>query len=306
MTPHVATQEKQKLRFKAASFALGATLFLTGSKIAIGLKSNSVGVLSEGIHSALDMLSATVAFFTIREAGKPADADHPYGHGRIETLSSFLEALLLVPAALFILIEAYHHYKNPAPLTHSGLALGVIGLSLVISWVGYAHNMSAAKKTNSSAIKLNALHFLADAVTCAGVLVALLLIQWTGLSWIDPLVAVLIAIYIFAISWRQIKKAWHELTDTVLPPDDEQKIKRVLDQFLNRVIEYHDLKTRRSGVKRFVEFHLIVEGTMTVDESHTICDEIEADLQKLFDEVDVTIHVEPQSHAFVKVPIIKK
>lgn len=291
----MTTSENQKTRFKAASFALGATLFLTVSKLIIGLMSNSVGVLSEGIHSGLDMLSASVAFFTIREAGKPADHDHPYGHGRIETLSSFLEALLLVPAAIFILYEAYHHWVNPEPMQHTGLALGVIALSLVISFVGYLHNSKAAKKTQSSAIHLNALHFLADAVTCLGVLIGLLLIQWTGLTWIDPLVAVLIAIYIFAISWRQIRKAWEELTDTVLPADEVKKIESVLHAFVGRVIEYHDLKTRRSGVKRFVEFHLIVDGQMTVDQSHDICDEIETAIESLFDEIDVTIHVEPGS-----------
>lgn len=250
-------------------------------------------MISEGIHSGLDLVSAAVAFFTIREAGKPADHDHPFGHGKFETLSSLVESLLLLAAAGFIVLEALDHVRNPVPIQHSGYAIAVIGVSLVVSvWV-YFHNARAAKITESSAIEVNAYHFLADAVTSAGVLFALLAIELTGAFWIDPAVAFGIAIYILAISWKQISRSVHELTDKVLPAEEIQRAEEILNAFKPRILEVHDIRTRRSGVARHFNFHVLVCGLLSVRESHEVCDEMEAALTAEFPDCLVSIHVEP-------------
>lgn len=265
-------------------------------KLGVGYWANSVGLFSEGIHSALDLVSATVAFFTIREAGKPADDNHPFGHGKIETLSSLVESLLLLVAAVFIVIEAVKSVRNPQPIEHAGYAIITIALSLIISYFVYLHNARAAVDTESSAIQVNALHFLADAITAAGVLIALIAIHFTGALWLDPAIAFLIAIYILAISWRQIIRSVHELTDQTLPPEEIARAEKIFARFKPRILDVHDLRTRKSGALRHFDCHVIVCGKFSVQESHGICDEMEDAIEEEFPGSDVSIHVEPCGH----------
>ncbi len=252
--------------------------------------------MSEGIHSLLDLVSAAVAFVTIRAAGKPADHDHPFGHGKIETLSSLFESLLLIAAAAWIVVEGIAHLRNPVPIQHEGLAIATIAISLVASYVVYRHNLHAARVTESSAIHVNALHFLSDVVASAGVLVGLVLIHYTGWLIIDPLMAFGVAAYIVAISYKQVKRALLELTDIQLPAEEIVTIRRILDGFKEKTIEAHDLRTRKSGTTRHIDFHLVVCGEMSVHESHEVCDQMEGRIMERFPSASVNIHVEPCSH----------
>jgi len=285
-----------ELRARAASVALWAALFLTALKLGTAAWSGSIGVLSEGIHSGLDLVSALVAAYSIREAGKPADREHPYGHGKIETLSSLLESVLLVVASVIIVSEAVSHFRHPTPVEHTDVAIATIGISLVVSYFVFRHNAKTGRVTDSSAIQVNALHFLADAVTSAGVLVALLAMHFSGASWIDPVVALLIALYILGVSWRQLKRALEELTDRRLPLAEVRRAHEILESFKPRIMEAHELKTRRSGAYRHFSFHAIVCGKLSVAESHEVCDEIEARLEEEFPGSSITIHVEPCGH----------
>ncbi|MBC7692814.1 MAG: cation transporter [Methylotenera sp.] len=281
-------------RSKAATLALVATVGLTVLKLGVGFLSGSVGVISEGIHSFLDLVSATVAFFTVREAGKPADPEHPFGHGKIETLSSLFESLLLVVAAGFITYEGIEHFSHPAPIAHQNLAVITILISMVVSYFVYVHNAKAAQETDSSAIKVNALHFLSDVVASAGILVGLLILRFTGWLLIDPLMAFGVAGYILLISIKQVKEALFELADTQLPEREVTELRKILDRFQGgEAIESHDLRTRKSGATRHIDFHLVVCGEMSVTESHAICDEMEAKIIEDFPSASVNIHVEP-------------
>lgn len=253
-------------------------------------------MISEGIHSSLDLVSATVAFFTIRAAGKPADSGHPYGHGKFETLSALFESLLLVAAAVFIVKEGIDHVLNPVPIQHAPIAIATITVSLFVSYFVYRHNEKAARITDSAAIQVNALHFLSDAVTSAGVLIALVAIHFTGKTWIDPLVAFAIALYILAISWRQVVNSVHELTDKRLPMAEMRKAEEILNSYKPRIIEVHELRTRKSGVHRHFDFHVLFCGLLSVRESHRVCDEMEDALEKEFPDCLVSIHVEPCGH----------
>jgi cation diffusion facilitator family transporter len=290
------TASPLELRARAASVALWAAFFLTALKLATAAWSGSVGVLSEGIHSGLDLVSALVASYSIREAGKPADREHPYGHGKIETLSSLLESVLLVVASIIIVSEAVSHFRHPVPVEHTGVAIATIAVSLVVSYFVFRHNAKAGRVTDSSAIQVNALHFLADAVTSAGVLIALAAMHLTGASWIDPIVALLIALYILGVSWSQLKRAIEELTDRRLPLAEVERAREILETFKPRIMEAHELKTRRSGACRHFSFHAIVCGKVSVAESHAVCDDIEARLEAEFPGSSITIHVEPCGH----------
>jgi cation diffusion facilitator family transporter len=291
-----------EIRARATNAALGAAFFLTALKLGAAFLSGSVGVLSEGIHSGLDLISALIASYSIREAGKPADREHPYGHGKIETLSSLLESFLLVLAAVIIVGEGVSHVRHPARVEHTGIAMATIATSLVVSYLVFRHNAKAARLTDSSAIQVNALHFLADAVTSAGVLIALVVIHFTHALWIDPLIAFLIAAYVLGVSWQQLKRSIEELTDRRLPLPEVEKARAILESFKPRIMEAHELKTRKSGVHRHFNFHAVVCGKLSVAESHDVCDEMEHALEHEFPGSAISIHVEPCGHPGSAVP----
>lgn len=264
-------------------------------KLGVAVISGSVGVLSEGIHSFLDLISASVSFFSVRVAGKPADEDHPYGHGRIETLSSLFEALLLLAAAVWIVDEGWDHLHNPRPIAYQALAIAIIAFSIVVNYLVYLHNRSAAAETDSSALHVNALHFLSDVVASVAILVGLVLLSVTHWQPIDPIMAFLVAAYILAISVNQVKKALLELSDVQLPENELELIRHTLASFGGKegVIEAHDLRSRKSGANRHIDFHLVVCRYMTVEESHAVCDRIEVALEQVLPRLSASIHVEP-------------
>jgi cation diffusion facilitator family transporter len=281
-----------KIRARAATLALLATIVLTVLKFVTAGVSHSVGVFSEGVHSLLDLVSAALSFFTVQTAGKPADEDHPFGHGKIETLSSLFESLLLAVAGGLIIYEGVRHLIQPEPIAHEGLAIGVIVVSIAVSFWVFKHNSRAALDTDSSALHVNALHFLSDVVASAGVLVALVILKFTGWLWIDPLIAVLVGGYILVMTYHQLKKALWELSDTHLPEAEIRTIREILEK-REKLFEIRDLRTRKSGAYRHIDFHLVTCGHMTVESSHSVCDEIEAELIEVFPSASVKIHVEP-------------
>ena len=269
------------------------TVVLTALKFVVAFISGSVGVLSEAIHSFLDVVSAALSFFTVRHAVKPADDDHPFGHGKIETLSSLFEAVLLLVAAGLIIQEGIDQIRRPHELQYAGWAMAVIIVSLIASYGAYLHNKAAAKETESSALHVNALHFLSDVVASLGVLVGLVLIKLTGWLIIDPLMAFAVAGYIIVISARQVYAALYELSDGQLPDSEVSRIKELLLGYQGSMLEIHDLRTRRSGSHRHIDFHLVVCGNMSVDESHAVCDSIEEKIGGVYPNSTVQIHVEP-------------
>lgn len=296
-----------KIRHRAASLALVATIGLTALKLGTAFQSNSVGVLSEGIHSFLDLISAAISFFTVREAGKPADDDHPFGHGKIETLSSLFESLLLAVAAALILYEGIDRLQHPSPLQHEGLAITVILISMGVSYFVYRNNHKAATLSESSALHVNALHFLADVLTSAAVLAGLIIIKFTGWLIVDSLMAFAVAIYIFLISLKQVKGALLELVDTQLPESEIEMIRTIVNSFQGSMIEAHDFRTRKSGSTRHIDFHLVVCGEMSVKDSHHLCDRTEVKITDSFPRSSIQIHVEPcekeQTRCFLTCPI---
>jgi cation diffusion facilitator family transporter len=282
-----------KRRHEAASLAIITTVGLTGLKLGVGLLSGSVGVLSEAAHSFLDLISAAISYFTVREAVKPADEDHPFGHGKIETLSSLFESLLLFITAILIVIEAVDHVLHPHPIAYTGLAIGVTFFSMVASYFTYLHNRGAAQDTESIALHVNALHFLADVVASGGVLLGLILLKLTGWLLLDPLIALAVAVYILWVSYRQVKEAILELSDVQLPEGEIQTIRETLSGFRDRIIDFHDLRTRKSGSMRHIDYHMLVCGHMPVDGSHAVCDEMESKITSVYPNASVNIHVEP-------------
>ncbi len=273
---------------------MAATFFLTVAKIGVSIVTGSVGVLSEAIHSGLDLISSLVTFFVVRASVRPADWDHPFGHGKIESLSAMLEAVLLLVAGVYIVYEGVSKWAAPEhQVHHLGWGLAVTGVSVLINLGVYFQNRNVAVEEESLAIETNSFHFLTDVFSSLAVFLSLGVIHFTHWIFLDPLIALVIAIYVFWVGVEQIKKCVAELSDSTLPDSEVAQIKGVLARHDDEYLSYHDLRTRKAGAVRHVELHLEVCSDQRVQEAHAVCDLIEVDMQKCFREVDINIHVEP-------------
>ncbi|MBI3541744.1 MAG: cation transporter [Deltaproteobacteria bacterium] len=281
-------------RSRAATLALVATLFLTVAKVAVAIFTGSIGVLSEAIHSGLDLVSSVVTFFVVRATALPADYDHPFGHGKIESLSAMFEAVLLLVAGGFIVYEGASKWASGEHHVHNvAWGVAVTGVSVVVNLFVYFQNRGVARSEESIAIETNAFHFLTDVFTSLAVFLSLGALSVTNWVFLDPLVALVIAAYVFWVGIEQIKKCVKELSDSVLPDEELQTVRRALEKHQKEYLNYHDLRTRKAGAVRYVEFHLEVCSEQRVAEAHAVCDRIEDDIHNRFREVDVNIHVEP-------------
>lgn len=252
-------------------------------------------MLGEGLHSSLDLVSALLAVLTMREALKPADSDHPFGHGKIETLAAFTEAVLLVVAAIYTAYHATHLLMEPRHLQHETVAILTMAGTLFISYGVYRHNIAAAKATQSTAVYVNAMHFLADVLTSVGVVVGLIVAWLTGWLWVDPVIAYGVSAYVIYVAYQLLSQALGELVDVQLPESEVQKIRELVFQFKDRFISMQNLRTRKSGAFRHIDFHLLVCGHLSVNRSHELCDEIEARIEAEIPNATIKIHVEPCS-----------
>lgn len=302
--------KRLKMRRRAAILAFVSALGLTIIKFTAALLSHSVSMLSEAMHSLLDLISATVAFFAVQEAAKPADAGHPFGHGKIETLSSLFESLFLMGAAVFIFSESIGHLRNPKAIENENLALVVMLISIVVSYLVYLHNRYAGKVTESAAIAVNATHFLSDMLTSVTVVIALVLIRFTEWMYWDGIFGIGIGCYLFYAVYQQTRDAILELVDVQLPRHEIERVRKAILPFQPRFVEVHDLRTRKGGTVRYIDFHLLVCAWMSVNESHELCDEMEAAIEREFPSAMVSIHVEPCHHrtqnCHLTCPIVKE
>lgn len=289
--PEVLAIARQRAR--ATAISVFVAFFLTTVKLAVGVWTQSMGVFSDGIHSLLDLVSALVTFVTVRHALKPADEEHPYGHGKFETVSSVVEAALLVLAAAYIGYESIHRIQQPHEIRDGWIGMGVISVSAAMSYVVYRHNARIARQTESRALSVNAFHFLTDVLTSLGVLAGLILVEVTGYSVIDVIVALILAVYITYESIRLMRHALDELVDVQLPREEVVAITEALRVHGKDIIDVHDIRTRRSGAHRHVDCHLVVCGNMSVHQSHEICDRMEENVHRTFPFAEVHVHVEP-------------
>lgn len=284
----------------AALLSVASNSTLVAGKLIIGLMIGSVSVISEAVHSAVDLLAALIALFAVRTSHKPADREHPFGHGKIENISGTIEALLIFLAAAWIVYEAVGKLRHPEPVTSLGWGVLVMGVSSLVNILVSAHLFRVARETESIALEGDAWHLRTDVYTSAGVMLGLGLIlvgerclpayDW---HWLDPVAAIVVALLIAHAAWRLTREAAGDLLDASLPPTERQWLREYIRRPRPAVHGYHDLRTRRSGEVRFIEFHLIVHGDMTVEESHYLTDVMTLEINKQFPNAIVTIHVEP-------------
>jgi len=281
---------------KVAVLSVMSNTLLIILKIIAGILSGSVSIISEAIHSGMDLVAAIIAFFSVRLSDVPADEDHPYGHGKIESISGVIEGLLIFVAAAFIIAEAIKKIINPHEIGETWVGIGVMGISACVNLVVSSILYKTAKKEDSLALEADALHLRTDVLTSAGVAVGLLLLQLTHITLLDPVVAILVALLIIKEAMGMVLRSFRPLLDYKLEDAEEMTIKAILDGYSGEIIDYHAVRTRKSGSSKFIDFHMTVKGSATVEWAHDLSERIETSLEKELQRTNVTIHIEPETH----------
>jgi cation diffusion facilitator family transporter len=278
-------------KVSTARLSIASNSLLIVMKLVVGLISGSVSILSEAIHSSMDLIAAIIAFFSVRVSDNPPDTRHPYGHGKIENISGVIESLLIFLAAVWIIIEAVKKLVGEK-IELDSIALGsiVMFISAIVNTFVSRRLYKVAHTTNSVALEADALHLKTDIYTSLGVAIGLGLIIVTGINWLDPVIAILVALFIIKQAYQMLMKAFTPLLDTAWSNDEIKELKKKLNS-LN--VSYHDLRTRVAGNYRFVDIHIQIPEYVTVGNAHKYCDKIENELTTVYENLTVTIHVEP-------------
>ena len=278
------------IKAKVAALSVLSNFLLVILKLVVGVMIGSVSVLSEAIHSGLDMAAAVIAFFAVRMSSLPPDAEHRYGHGKIENVSGTIEALLIFVAAFWIIIEAVKKL-----IVGVGPGMVVMGISAVLNYLISSLLFKVARQTDSIALEADALHLRTDVYTSLGVFTGLGIIHFTGLSILDPLIAIGVALLILRASWALIRRAFMPLVDVALPAQEEELIHTVLKDYLAKgdILGYHKLRTRQAGAERHMDLHILLPGNYDLDGAHAISEAIEAEIRTQLANTSVLIHMEP-------------
>jgi len=279
---------------RAARLSILSNSVLTGGKLLAGWLTGSVAVLAEGLHSGNDLLASMLAWFAIRKANEPADAEHHYGHGKFESLSAAIEAGLIVVAALGVMWTAMRRIiqGEVVELAH-GPALAVMAFSALTNIFVSSYLFRVARKHDSVALEADAWHLRADVVTSAGVFVSLALITVTDWHFLDPAAALLVGVLILHQGGKIGREALQQLLDRALPEEDMQFIRDLLQDHNDLFLEYHKLRTRKAGRQRYIDLHLVTCPRVTVQEAHRVTDHLEEAIQQRWPGAHVTIHIEP-------------
>ncbi|KLU66463.1 ferrous-iron efflux pump FieF [Desulfosporosinus acididurans] len=293
---------------QVATLSVVSNTFLTIAKVIIGLMGGSISILSDGIHSGIDLIAAVIALFAVRQSEKPADSRHAYGHGKIENVSGTIEALLIFVAAIMIIVEAIQKAYliwagGSLALDNLGIGLVIMGLSALINFFVSAQLMRVAKRTDSVALEADSLHLRTDVYTSAGVFCGLLLMKITGWLILDPIVALGVALLIIKASFDLTKEAFSPLVDVSLPETEREIISEVLRLHDEEFVEFHKLRTRKAGAERHVDLHLVVPKYTTVVDVHDLCDRIEEEINNKLQGTHVLIHAEPCSNREEQCPL---
>jgi cation diffusion facilitator family transporter len=281
----------------AERFALGS---LCAGCVVLGLKgaawglTGSAALYSDALESTVNVAASLIAWMALRFAARPADANHPYGHDKAEFFAAVIEGVMIIVAALLIFAEAWHTWHNLHPIAAPFRGISLNAVATVINGAWSLALVSAGRRLRSPALQADGKHLFADVVTSVGITVGVLLAVATGWFVLDPLLAMATGVYVLWSGTRLISSSVSGLMDEAPEPAVVDRIKALVANSASGAIEAHDFRSRHAGRLTFLEFHLVVPGSMTVAAAHTICDRIEDTLRAEMGHLMVTIHVEPE------------
>ncbi|HEX9252339.1 MAG TPA: cation diffusion facilitator family transporter [Ignavibacteriaceae bacterium] len=284
------TKNKNLTRF--AWLSVAAAILTISLKGIAYLLTGSVGLLSDALESVVNLVGALMALAMLTIAARPADEDHAYGHSKAEYFSSGVEGMLILIAALGIAVTAIPRLITPKPIEQIGLGLTVSIVASIINLIVSIILSRAGKKYNSITLEADAQHLMTDVWTSAGVFAGVGAVALTGWERLDPIVAILVAGNIVWSGVRIMRKSTFGLMDAALSPEEQKIIQSVLEKFLQDGVQYHALRTRQSGVRKFVSLHILVPGEWTVQRSHRLLENIESSIRHSLPGVTVFTHLE--------------
>jgi len=288
---HASLHPPSLTRF--AWLSIGAALATMGLKSVAYLLTGSVGLLSDAMESLVNLAGALMALSMLTVAARPADEDHPYGHGKAEYFSAGVEGTLILIAAASIAYAAVQRLLHPRALEQLGLGLAVSVLASLLNLVVALILLKAAKAHRSATLHANGHHLMTDVWTSAGVLVGVGAVALTGWQRLDPIVAIAVAVNIVWTGSRIVRDSVYGLMDAALPASEQQTVRNLLEPYAQEGVLYHALRTRQSGARRFVSLHVLVPGEWTVQQGHDTLERIEADIRRALPPVTVFTHLEP-------------
>lgn len=276
-----------------AWLSIAAAILIIALKAWAYWLTGSVALLSDALESIINLVAACVALFVLTVVARPADEDHPFGHDKAEYFSSGLEGGLILIAAVAIAIAAIDRLMHPQPLGPLGLGLAISFVASIINLVVARVLLAAAQRHHSITLEADAQHLMTDVWTSVGVLLGVGAVSVTGWEWLDPLVAIAVALNIVKTGVDLMRRSVLGLMDTALPPAELATIEEILDRYRGDGIAYHALRTRQSGARRFISMHVLVPGAWPVQRGHDLVERIETDICERFPHASVLTHLEP-------------
>lgn len=276
----------------AALLSVFSNSILIVFKLVAGALMGSISVISEGIHSSIDLLASCIAFFSIKKASQAEDEDHPFGHGKYENVSGFIEAILIFFAAGIIVFESVKKIIHGADIESTGIGIIVMLISSAVNLVISLMLLKIAKRTDSIALEADGMHLLTDVYTSFGVFLGLIFVKITGWKIIDPITAIFVAILIIKASYDLTRKSMVDLLDGRLPQADMDKISNIIASY-PEIKNYHRLRARKSGQKREIDIHIRLDKDIPLTEAHNLCHSIKNDILTVFSEAYIVIQLEP-------------
>ncbi len=276
-----------------AKLSIFSIILLIVMKVVASIITGSIAIRADAIHSVIDLSGAVIGFIGIRVSGKPPDERHPFGHGKAENIAGVVIAGLIFVAAGTIVYEAVKRLIVGGTVELIILGIYVTAAAIVINLVISWYALRVARSTDSVALEATARDMFADVLSSCAVLVGLILVRLTGLSILDPIVALLVAILITRTAYLTMKKSFGGLMDTKLPEFEEGVIRSCILEHSGEVVAFHELRTRKAGSQRYIDLHLVMPKNASVEEAHRMCDHLEQDIENRLHYTSITIHVEP-------------
>jgi cation diffusion facilitator family transporter len=280
----------------AAGLSIASNSALIGLKLGAGAITGSIAILTEAIHSMIDLIASVVAFVSVRKAGEPADEDHPYGHDKVESLAAAIEGMLILVGAAIIVYEASHRLVEGAEVDALGIGIAVMAFSVLANLVVSAVLMRQAREHDSPALEGDAAHLRTDALTSAGVLAGLTLVEITGVVAFDSITALLVAAAIVGAGLRILRRSSGVLVDEVLPDEEMDRIEAAIAAARTpEVAGYHKLRARRGGSRRYIDLHVQYRSGTSLERAHELAHAMRDSIESRIRRAEVLIHVEPET-----------
>jgi cation diffusion facilitator family transporter len=299
LAPHAPDHRKAR----AARVSIVSNSALIALKVVAGVLTGSVAIITEAVHSAVDLVASVVAYFSVRKAEEPADRSHPYGHEKVENLAAALEGVLIVLGAAIIIYEAIITLSSGAHIEKLGIGIAVIGFSAGVNFAISSYLYRQAKVTDSPALEGDAAHLRTDAFTSVGVLVALALVAITGIQELDAVAALVVAVAIVFAGVRLVSRSSRVLVDEALPQEELDRIESAIQGHgAPEVIGHHKLRARRAGSRRYIDLHVQFARGTTLERAHQLSHQLQGAIGAEVGGADVLIHLEPEDALEPRVP----